>query len=291
VVVSHPDYVRFALHFGFRPDFCEAADPESKGVVENLVGYAQTDLAIPAEGWGGRVAEANGAAELWGLEVNGRVHSEIVAVPAERLGQERPLMRELPSLRPAQGGGELRKVDRLQTVRFGSARYSLPRSWVGKQVEVAVAGAEVVIFYDGRQIERHPLMAPGEVSIKDEHYPGSARRPLRPIRVRTGTERAFVALGPVAEAFLRSAAAVGTSRLAAELADIVTLEMSWGRDPLLAALERATRFRRFKAEDVRSILEAGPAAPNPAPAGTTLDLGLPQAQVRPLSAYALEAIS
>jgi transposase len=37
-VVPHPEYVRFAAHYGFRPDFCEAADPESKGLVENLVG-------------------------------------------------------------------------------------------------------------------------------------------------------------------------------------------------------------------------------------------------------------
>ncbi len=30
VVVPTGDYVRFATHFGFRPDFCEAADPESR---------------------------------------------------------------------------------------------------------------------------------------------------------------------------------------------------------------------------------------------------------------------
>ena len=41
VVCPTPDYVRFATHYGFRPDFCEAADPESKGIVENLVGYAK----------------------------------------------------------------------------------------------------------------------------------------------------------------------------------------------------------------------------------------------------------
>ena len=99
-----------------------------------------------------------------------------------------------------------------------------------------------------------------------------------------------MALGPVAEAFLRSAAAAGTSRLATELADIVTLEMSWGRDQLLAALERATKFRRFKAQDIRSILEAGPAAPNPAPSGKTLSLVLPEVPVRPLSAYSLEVV-
>jgi hypothetical protein len=133
-------------------------------------------------------------------------------------------------------------------------------------------------------------MAPGEVSIKDEHYQGRSRMPARAIRVRTGTERAFIALGPPAEAFLRAAAAVGTSRLAAELADIVTLELSWSREQLLAALERATRFRRFKAADIRSILEAGPSAPNPVHAGEALSLALPEVPVRPLSAYSLEAI-
>lgn len=44
VVVPTPGYVRFATQYRFRPDFCEAADPESKGMVENLVGYAKDDL-------------------------------------------------------------------------------------------------------------------------------------------------------------------------------------------------------------------------------------------------------
>ena len=290
LVVPHPNYLRFAAHFGFRPDFCESQDPESKGVVEHLVGYAKSDLVIPADGWGGHAAQANRAARGWGLEVNGRVHSETMAVPDERLEQERPLMRRLPSLRPPLCRGELRKVGRLQTVRFASARYSLPRMWVDKKVEVAVVDDEVLIAYDGREIERHPLMAPGEISIKDEHYEVGVRRPLRPIRVRTGTERAFIALGPVAEAFLRAAAAAGTTRLAAELADIVTLELSWGREQLLSGLERALRFRRFKAADVRDILAAGPQAPNPVAAGKTLALALPEAPVRSLEAYSLEAI-
>ena len=41
VVIPSPDYVRLSLHYGFAPDFCEAADPASKGLVENLVGYAK----------------------------------------------------------------------------------------------------------------------------------------------------------------------------------------------------------------------------------------------------------
>ena len=47
VVIPTPDYVRFAAHYGFAPDFCHAKDPQSKGIVENLVGYAQRDLAVP----------------------------------------------------------------------------------------------------------------------------------------------------------------------------------------------------------------------------------------------------
>ena len=42
-----PEYVRFATHYGFRPDFCESADPESKGMVEHLGGYAKRDVIAP----------------------------------------------------------------------------------------------------------------------------------------------------------------------------------------------------------------------------------------------------
>jgi transposase len=91
VVVPHPEYVRFATHYGFRPDFCEAADPESKGVVEHLCGYAQRDLVIPANYFGGNLAEGNRQGQQWGLEVNGCVHSETQARPDDRLAIERPL--------------------------------------------------------------------------------------------------------------------------------------------------------------------------------------------------------
>ena len=40
VVVPHPDDVRFATHYGFRPDFCEARDPESKAWVSHCTSMA-----------------------------------------------------------------------------------------------------------------------------------------------------------------------------------------------------------------------------------------------------------
>jgi len=91
-------------------------------VVENLVGYAKTDLVIPScDGWT-TLSQANATARDWCDEVNTVKHSEIAAIPADRLTEEVKVLRALPSLRAAIRRGEARKVDRLATVRFGSAR-------------------------------------------------------------------------------------------------------------------------------------------------------------------------
>jgi hypothetical protein len=59
---------------------------------------------------------------------------------------------------------------------------------------------------------------------------------------------------------------------------------------LVAALERAVVFRRFRAADVRSILEAGAGVPTITAEGENLGLDLPEVTVRSLDAYRLEAL-
>ncbi len=290
VVVPAPGYLAFALHYGFRPDFCEAADPESKGVVEHLVGYAKADLLVPGAPFDS-LASANAAAAAWCAEVNARVHSETSAVPAERLAAERALLRPLPSLRPAPAPSAVRRVDSLRTVRFASARYSVPGAFIGARVGLAVSGAELVVSAAGSEIARHRLVGPGEMSLLDAHYGRAAAAPARAVRPRTPAEIAFLSLGPVAAAFLRAAAAAGTGRLAGELALIAGLEAAHGREPLLAALERALAYRRFRAADIRSILAAGPGVPRRREPGAQLAAGLPAVPVRPLAAYALEPVA
>jgi hypothetical protein len=288
VMVPAPGYVAFAAHYGFRIDFCEAGDPESKGVVEHLVGYAKSDLLVGLGPFDGP-DDANTAAGSWCAELNGRLHSEIMAVPDERLALERTLLGSLPSLRPAIGPVETRTVDTLRTVRFRSARYSVPGAFIGRKVELRVEGPELVIGHGGSEIARHRLVGPGGLSLVDAHYGGPARRPARAVRPRTPAELAFLDLGPVAEAFLRAAAAAGTTKLPTELGTIVGLERSHGREVLVAALERALVFRRFRAADIRSILEAGAGVSRPRASGADL-AGLPAVPVRPLAAYALEGV-
>jgi hypothetical protein len=293
VVVPTAEYVRFASHYGFRPDFCEAADPESKGIVENLVGYAKADLMVPQAPFGDLTA-ANAAARAWCAEVNGAVHSEICAVPSERMLTERELLGPLPSLRASIGKMTTRKVDRLSCVRFGSARYSVPVRLIGTEVRLRTDDGRLLVIMAGmgEVVAEHTLVAPGEASVRDEHYGGPRPAPRRAARPKTAAEKEFCSLGPVAEAFITGAAAAGRTRLGTDLAELNTLRAAHGDQKFLAALDRAVAFCRWRPADIRSILAAGAGVPDPqVPAGDALSLDLPDVPVRPLGDYAIGALS
>ena len=285
--------MRFAAHHGFRPDFCEAADPESKGIVENLVGYAKTDLMIP--GLGGSGGDRSPTSPRRTRRPRGgvsrstpRCTAEICAVPAERLVIERELLAPLPSLRAGIGQVVTRKVDRLSCVRFGSARYSVPVALIGAQVRLRVDHDRSLAIIAGRAdghgegelVAEHLLVAPGEASIHDDHYGGPRPAPRRAVRPKTAAEKAFCALGPIAEAFITGAAAAGNTRLGPELAELNTLAAAHGEQVFLDALARAVAFGRWRAADVRSILAAGTGTPQPTTAGDALVLELPRVPTR-----------
>lgn len=295
-VVPTGDYVRLATHYRFRPDFCEAADPESKGIVENLVGYGKDDLLRPlllehsngAAGVLGDLAGANDHARDWCVQVNAAVHSEIAAVPTARLEQERELLTGLPSMQLRIGPAPVtRKVDKLATIRLGSARYSVPMALIGTTVEVVCDQGRVLIVDTtcGEVVADHGAVAPGEASVRDEHYGGARPSPRRAVRPKTVAEKQFCGLGPAAEAFIVGAASAGHTRLGPELAELNTLAAAHGAGVFVAALERATAFGRWKAADVRSILAAGAGTPTPRPAGDALVIDLPTSAGRDLTEY------
>jgi hypothetical protein len=247
-----------------------------------------TEAAI--EGRGVDLRSANAAAAAWCLEVNGAVHSEICAVPDERLITERELLQPLPSLRLQIGAPSvIRKVDRLSCIRYASARYSVPTRLIGASVAVVVDHGAVCLVEPstGMIVAEHELTAPGSASILDAHYDGPRPAPNRGPRPKTTTEQQFCALGADAHAFLVGAAAIGNTRLGSELEILLALGAAHGEQALVAALHRAVAFRRFRAADVRSILAAGAGTPQPRPAGDALILDLPIAPTRSLDAYTI----
>ncbi len=216
------------------------------------------------------------------------MHSELCAIPAHRLAEERQVLKALPSLRLEIGAGSVRrKVDRLSCVRYGSARYSVPTRLIGTTVAVVVDHGALIILEPatGVIVAEHELRSPGETSILDEHYDGPRPAPSRGPRPKTVAEKQFCALGEEAEQFLVGAAAIGNTRLASELDVLLGLGAAHGEKALVEALRRAVAFRRFRAADVRSILAAGTGTPQPRPAGDALIVDLPSVPTRSLDAY------
>jgi hypothetical protein len=73
-------------------------------------------------------------------------------VPGERLVAEPELFRPLPSLRPRFGWVTLRSVDKLSTIRIGSARYSVPKRFNGRKVEVPAGEGRIRVLDAGRRL-------------------------------------------------------------------------------------------------------------------------------------------
>ena len=220
--------------------------------------------------------------------MNAVVHHETCVAPIVRLEEEQVLLRPLPSARARIGSDASRKVDKLSTVRVSSARYSVPSRLVGQNVEVVTHDNNVRIYDTaGILVAEHRQAGPGETSIADEHYTTPRRAPSRAPRPRTTTEHRFLALGEHAELFIRGGAAAGVATLSREIEMIVNeLLPAHGDEAIKKAIARGVRFGRFHAQDIRSILQIGPAFIEPVDAGNDLDvIELPAADTRTFDAY------
>ena len=279
VPVRHPEIVAVGRHYGMTVHTCVPYDPETKGGSEATVRVAKADL-VPAEanlleGYGS-FGELARACEEFCAVVNGRVHRETCAVPAERLRIERARLHPVPEVPHTAALGTTRVVNTDQTIRFGSVRYSVPPGLVGAEVWVRADGDELVAVADLAalplrpawagdgplglaEVARHRLSVPGNPRINLAHYPdhpqqpGGTPRPPQP-RPVTAQEAAFLAIGDGARAWLTEAAAAGASRVRAKMAEAVELAVLAGTAAVDAALGTAAMAGRFGDGDLLSIV-------------------------------------
>jgi transposase len=278
VPVRHPEIVAAGRHYGMTVHTCVPYDPESKGGSESTVKIAKADL-VPAEvnlrESYGSFGELAAACEEFCEVVNGRVHRETCAIPAQRLEAERARLHRLPDAPHTAALGTTRVVSSDQTVRFGSVRYSTPPGLAGAEVRVRADGDELVVAADlaalplrpawaGHgplglaEVARHRLPAPGNPRIGLAHYPGHPQQPdgaPRPPRIEavTEAEAAFLATGDGARAWLTEAAAAGASRVRAKMAEAVELAALAGMAAVDAALGTAAMAGRLGDGDLLSI--------------------------------------
>lgn len=280
VGVRHPEIVAAGRHYGIEVNACVPFDPESKGGSESTVKIAKADL-VPTEA--NLLAAYRSFADLaaacvaFCAEVNGRVHRETAARPDDLLAIERGHLHVLPAEPYTAALGVTRTVESDQTIRLGSVRYSTPRAFVGAEVWVRVCGDEIVIVARTEtglaEIARHARSTPGQPRLNDAHFldhpAGRGARSPRP-RPVDPAERAFLLIGPGAEAWLIEAAASGATRVRAKMARAVELAALVGRERVEVALAEAAAAQRFAEGDLSSILDYL-AGREPGGASTALD--------------------
>jgi hypothetical protein len=116
--------------------FCEPADPEAKGVVERLQGYAQTNFER-----GRRFAnelDFQDQLDGWFARVNARTHKTLRARPVDRLADELEVMASLPAAMPDCARRWVTRVPPDPHLRVDTNDYSLDPALVGRRVELRV---------------------------------------------------------------------------------------------------------------------------------------------------------
>lgn len=264
IAVRHPQLVTAARHYGIVVHTCVPADPQSKGGSEATVRIAKADLVPtlanlrPAYG---SFAELARACEAFCEEVNGRPHRETRRAPAELLVEERAYLHPIPAEAYTAAFGETRRVNRSSLVSVGGVRYSVPYQLIDKTVWVRFDGDDLVVVHAGpdgtREVARHRRSTPGRARIRAEHYPPRGSDPLaRHTRPRRPEEAEFLAIGPGAERWLVEAAAAGSCRVRAKMADAVALAKLHGINRVDRALGTAALVGRFEQGDLAALLAA-----------------------------------
>jgi len=121
--------------------FCEAKDPQAKGVVERLQEYLESNFE-PGRQFANQL-DFQLQLDGWFEKANARAHRTIRARPVDRLTEEHRLMRPLPQRPPDTDRRWVARVPPDPYLRFDTNDYSLDPGLVGRRVEVRVSQREL----------------------------------------------------------------------------------------------------------------------------------------------------
>ncbi len=246
-------FLAFATHYGYRPWACKRRRSKTKGKVERPFQFVEGNLL------NGRtfrnLAHLN-EVRAWWLEnrADTRVHRETKARPIDRFAEEARHLLPLPANPYDTAEVVHRVVTNEGYVAYRQNLYSVPWQTIGKTLPVRVTENELIVYGpDIREIARHrlfPRSTSGQRSTEKRHLVvEDVAKKEELLRKR------FEELGQTAMAFFEDL--VRHHRYGKEQArKILELLTLYRAKDLLAALDRARRFRALSYAAVERILAA-----------------------------------
>jgi transposase len=151
----NPAFADFARYWGFVPRLCRPYRPQTKGKVENGIGYLRKNFLC------GRTASSledlRSQLRVWTADVaNRRVHGTTHRIVAEAWEEEKPQLHPLLSRRGYPLVVEsIRRVSRDAYISYRGNRYSVPWQNAGKEVLVREVSDQIEIVRDKTTLAVH----------------------------------------------------------------------------------------------------------------------------------------
>ncbi len=130
-----------ALKVGWH--FCDARDPQAKGVVERLQDFAERSFE-PGRVFANELDYQLQLDAWFDERANPRMHKTLRCRPIDRLVEERAVMAPLPASPPETDRRWVLRVPPDPYLRFDTCDYSLEPRLVGRRVEARVTDREVL---------------------------------------------------------------------------------------------------------------------------------------------------
>ena len=122
--------------------FCDARDPQAKGVVERLQDFMERSFE-PGRAFANEL-DCQLQLDCWFSDrANARMHKTLRARPIDRLIEERAVMAPLPATMPDTDRRWVLRVPPDPYLRFDTCDYSLDPGLVGRRVEIRVDEREI----------------------------------------------------------------------------------------------------------------------------------------------------
>lgn len=153
-------WLDYAQHCGFVTDTARVGRPKDKPRVERIVQYVRSNCMA-----GERFVDLDQAqhhTRIWCIQVAGqRIHGTTAQRPLQLFTDtEAGLLLPVPAAYDVPVFKSC-KVHRDFHLEVGKALYSVPKAYIGQQVDVRADSTLVKVFWHGRLIKVHPRQRPG----------------------------------------------------------------------------------------------------------------------------------
>ena len=249
----HPEFLALCGHFCLQPIACQRRDPESKGVVEGGVRYIKQNALQGRDEELRRWEDYMRLASTWRDSVaNVRLHQTTKQRPIDRFQQERNLLRPLPVLAFDTDEVVSAVVSSHARVHFDGNRYSVPPGLARKTVVLRASATQVRVIFQAEQVACHSRCYDRQQLIcVPEHQ-------LEALRMRGGwraqdIEKTFDALGDAAREFHLELCRRPV-KTTVHLRRLLNLVRLYGRQEVIAAIQRAQEYQTYDAAYVETLL-------------------------------------